>query len=178
VAFAGPSGAGKSTFAAFLTRRGYPLVTDDICLLSPSSDGEARVSPGFPQVKLWSDGVEQLQGDADLLLRVRRKLDKYHVPITSGFDMRDLRLLRLYILETPTARAPLVRLTGLDAVRAVAASTYRPAFVHGMGKSAEHFRACAQVARQTQIYHMSRPLDFAQLEETLEALEADWRLAS
>jgi hypothetical protein len=177
IAFSGPSGAGKSTFAAFLTRRGYPLVTDDICLIS-LAEGTVQVAPGFPQVKLWSDGLDHLQHDKLDLARVRRKLDKYHVPVTGGVEARQLPLLRLYLLEKPTARAPLVRLTGLDAVRAVNAATYRLPFVHAMGRSAQHFRLCTEVARSSQVFRMSRPQDFTHLERMLEMLEADWRLAS
>jgi serine kinase of HPr protein (carbohydrate metabolism regulator) len=41
----GGSGAGKSTVAAALVQRGYPLVTDDVCAVSPSGTAAPVVHP-------------------------------------------------------------------------------------------------------------------------------------
>lgn len=61
--FAGGSGAGKSTLAALFHQRGYQLLSDDICALQVGPDGQARVLPGYPRLKLWADTTRKLEID-------------------------------------------------------------------------------------------------------------------
>lgn len=52
IAFAGESGLGKSTLGALFVRAGCPLVTDDMLVLAPESDGFVAL-PGPPRLKLY-----------------------------------------------------------------------------------------------------------------------------
>jgi hypothetical protein len=96
VAFLGHSGAGKSTLAAFLHRRGYPVVSDDICLLdsrSPGTDPSAATSaddwkpaptfvvPVAPALKLWRSALDALGASPELLPRVFSADDKYRLKL-------------------------------------------------------------------------------------------------
>ena len=52
--FLGGSGAGKSTLAAALAQRGYPLVTDDFCVVRLGADGRPQGERRRPP-KLWAN---------------------------------------------------------------------------------------------------------------------------
>ena len=61
--FAGRSGAGKSTLAAHLVRAGFPLVTDDVCVLSEQGpDNGVSVWPSTSSLKLATDSLQALGG--------------------------------------------------------------------------------------------------------------------
>jgi hypothetical protein len=105
-AFLGHSGAGKSTLAAFLDRRGYTVVSDDICLLDPRprptapESTETLVVPVAPSLKLWRNALEQLGTPPETLPQVFSRDDKYRLPIhRSGSIDHPLPLRRLYFLE-------------------------------------------------------------------------------
>lgn len=62
VAFLAGPGFGKSTLAARLALRGYPLVSDDCCLLKRAPDGFHAV-PSYPGVRLAPDSIGHLFGE-------------------------------------------------------------------------------------------------------------------
>jgi hypothetical protein len=58
VAFCGATGTGKSTLAAWLSERGYSLISDDRCRFDISPQGQALVYPSARRSKLWRDALE------------------------------------------------------------------------------------------------------------------------
>ncbi|MGH7503203.1 MAG: hypothetical protein ACREL7_15870 [Longimicrobiales bacterium] len=177
MAFAGPSQTGKSTLAAFLTRRGYPLVTDDVAVITRSGSSTSAIWPGPGRIKLWRDGLAQLGEEARQLARAGGRRDKYHMPVgTSDPPGRSapVGLARLYVIANGEGATAIERLSGLDAVEAVAAQTYREQFVVPMGLAREHFRLCAEAARSIEVCRLTRALGFEHMDEVLDALEQDW----
>ena len=65
VAFMGESGRGKSTLAASFATNGFRFLTDD-GLVVESSEGQWRIAPSHPSIRLWEDSQEALLG-ADAL---------------------------------------------------------------------------------------------------------------
>ena len=59
VLFAGDPGAGKSTTAAAFASLGFPVLSDDIVPLAPTSAGPLAW-PGHPRVGLWDDSAAAL----------------------------------------------------------------------------------------------------------------------
>jgi len=59
VAFIGESGKGKSTLAASFATNGFRFLTDD-GLVVELVDGESRVMPSHPSIRLWEDSQEAL----------------------------------------------------------------------------------------------------------------------
>jgi len=59
IAFAGTSGRGKSTLAASFATNATPFLTDD-GLLVESTDGQWRIVPSHPSIRLWDDSQEAL----------------------------------------------------------------------------------------------------------------------
>ncbi len=54
IAIAAPSGMGKTTLALELTRRGWPLVTDDVLILEDGPE-RVRAHPGSPHMNVGTD---------------------------------------------------------------------------------------------------------------------------
>jgi hypothetical protein len=176
MAFAGPSQTGKSTLAAYLTRRGLPLVTDDVAVVTPIPAGGSAIWPGPGRIKLWRDGIERLGEATERLTKAGGRRDKYHMPVgtvdAQGAEA-PVRLARLYVVSNADDLS-IERLVGLEAVEAVAAQTYREQFVVPMGLGAEHFRLCVETARTIEVKRLARPRGFEHMDEVLHALEADW----
>ena len=63
VAFAGESGRGKSTLAASFATTGSRFLTDDGLQLD-WLDGQCRITPSHPSVRLWEDSQEALISQA------------------------------------------------------------------------------------------------------------------
>lgn len=53
----GNSGAGKSTLGAYLSRRGFSLLSDDCMLVRKTSSGYVTV-PSFKSLRLWVDSIK------------------------------------------------------------------------------------------------------------------------
>lgn len=62
VAFMGESGRGKSTLAASFATNGFRFLTDD-GLVVKSADGQWRIAPSQPSIRLWEDSQEALLGE-------------------------------------------------------------------------------------------------------------------
>jgi hypothetical protein len=58
--FMGSSGAGKSTLAAALAQRGYPIVTDDFCVVGYDAAAHPVVYPDSRLPKLWANTIRRL----------------------------------------------------------------------------------------------------------------------
>jgi len=110
VAFAGPSGVGKSSLAAALWRRGCPLISDDVCVVSWPAGGGPAVLPAFPRLRLWHDGADALGLDPATLPAVRAGTAKYTVPVAGEFAPDLTPLAAVYHLSpshAPSSRATL-----------------------------------------------------------------------
>jgi hypothetical protein len=112
VALLGAKGAGKSTTAAAFARAGYPVVADDLVLLS-EENGHFIAEPAYPNVRLWPSAVEALFGHADALPTLTPTWEKRGLDLTqAGFRFQEdpLPLAALYILGERTAvEKPYVR---------------------------------------------------------------------
>lgn len=90
IAFMGKTGQGKSTLAAALSRRGYPLLSDDGLLLEESA-GRIVVTPSYPGLRLWPEMVSVFFDEEPSLSEVahyskkkRVKLHSARVPFSKG----------------------------------------------------------------------------------------------
>lgn len=136
VAFAGHSGAGKSTLAAAFLRRGYPVLADDITVLDMAVPGGPVVLPSFPRIKLWRDALEGMDIPFRDLERIRPELEKYQLPVTTGFRNAALPLGAVYHLKTVKDRlhAGEERLRGAMAMEALVDAVYRRMSAFRMGR--------------------------------------------
>jgi hypothetical protein len=175
VLFCGPSGAGKSTLAAALIRRGYPLVTDDLCAVAFAE--QPTVQPDGRQLKLWAQAIEALDLAANRGTAVRRRIEKYYVepdetsggdalPIGAIYVLRDARPLRAPGIEQPNV---------VDIALLLRNNAYRPLLVNRLGQRANYFVAAAAIANAAGVFHLTRDFEFAALPDVIAGLESHWR---
>jgi hypothetical protein len=161
--------------AVCLGERGYPLVCDDVCVISIAEDGTVLVAAADARVKLWEDGLESLKLDVDGLRSVREDMPKYHVPVRGLVGQDPIGLAAVYVLAERGGERSIEVLRGFDAMMAVAQNTYRAEFIEPLGLARAHFARCGSVARGARIGRLTRPRDFQALDRIVADLEADWR---
>jgi hypothetical protein len=162
VAFTGASGMGKSTLAAWFHDRGYRLLADDVVVIGLGASGPLAY-PGLPRLRLRRDA---------LIASGRRTED--HLPsyrpdpgIEHKFDVTiDARALgtgpvplaALFLLDRGEVFRS-VPLSGMEAVEALSANTYRGQFVPVLGNPARHFETCLEIAKAVPVFHLVRTFD-------------------
>ncbi len=171
IAFCGRSGAGKSSASAWLVGRGWRLLGDDLCRFETTGDA-AVVYPSPPRLKLWREAIEAMSWPAEGLEQDHSRLEKYRSSLPEGqgpaaFEPVPVRAI--YLLEW--GDLDLARLTGADALRRfVAAATYRPDLIDGMGRHAIHWEAFLELARKTTVWQFTRPRDWQAAGGAMDAL--------
>jgi hypothetical protein len=175
VAFSGHSGAGKSTIAAWFHDRGRPILSDDVCVIGFDEAGRAIAHPGIPRLRLWREALEASGRTAGQFQRSFDDTDKYDVPTDLSHVGQPLPLDRIYLLRKTAedgADARIRRLTGVEAVDALVANTYRGGFVRTIGRTGEHLAACLRIARSIPVFEAARKWGFDSFEEQAGLLEA------
>jgi hypothetical protein len=102
VAFVGNSGIGKSTLAAGFWIRGHVILCDDVTVVDLKAESGPMVWPTFPRLKLWRDVIGGFGVPPDSLVRTRKLLEKYHLPIENTFHKQPLPLKATYDLRPAT----------------------------------------------------------------------------
>jgi hypothetical protein len=177
VAFVGASGAGKSTLVAALARRGHDIISDDECFLQLGTNGDVRAWPGISQIRLREDAVTALGFNGPGIEQAMRRYSKYFVPVRpprNPIQPRPLR--RVYQLHrVPNGAAEVTRLRGADAVEVLMQNVYPPGFADRLGYQPHVFNVCTAAARDVPVFRLSRPWDFAALDQGIELLESHLR---
>ncbi len=175
VVFLGISGAGKSTLAAAFLKRGYPVLSDDISVISANGNAQPVVHPGYPQIRLWADAAPKVDQAPEDLVQMLPDLEKYLLSIPDKFCQTSLPLKRIYVLSVTTAGGlDLGPLTGMGKLEALNDHTYRANFLDGMGNKAAHFKSCASVSKYIPLNWVTRPRQPFLLNELVKLLEEDF----
>jgi hypothetical protein len=181
----GDSGAGKSTLAARLGRAGCTVLGDDTMVLWDAPVGRAGkwLWPGSRVFKLWEDSIEAMGLGTDGLDRLGNRTDKYYVPNPgSGADFvsaadAGIALAEILVLEAGEGLPRIEPLDGIRALQAIAVNTYRPEYVGLLGREAEHFRQCGELARDVAVSRLIRPWGVASMEATVDLVMSRWDAA-
>ena len=175
VVFAGLSGAGKSTLACAFHRKGYPVLTDDLCAIS--TGGSLLVAPGNPFLMLWADAIQGLEFGLDrpALRPARPNIEKYVLPLRDGFATEAAPLHAVYILEPSNSllQGP-TPIKGLAKIEALTRNTYRPRFVEQMSHEGNYLRQIAEVASRARVGRINWPRGSFQVDELTDLLERDF----
>jgi hypothetical protein len=158
ICFAGNSGAGKSTLTASLCKKDYEILSDDVCVVSLDETGGALCWPGVPRLKLWREAATAVGEDVSRCEQLVDGIEKYQVPLATPRCSIPRPLHRLYILPDRQMRneGQVERLTGVAAVNAIVAHTYRGWAVAPMGVGPVQFRLATAIARNAEVFAAGR----------------------
>jgi hypothetical protein len=174
IAFLGESGAGKSTLAACLQRRGYPIVSDDICLLDPGAD-PPRVICVAGWLKLWRQSFDHIGEIPQEQHRVFSTDDKFRLFLPAT-DPAPRILRRVVLLEkapSSDAAPALTQLTTPEAIAALMDQTYVAYVPTLMGQQARIFRQCARIFQHAEAFRLTVPWSLDRIDDVLDLLERE-----
>jgi len=177
VLFVGDSGHGKSTLLAALVRRGYAMLADDVTAVTVDSPSGPVAFTSYPRLRLCADAAARLDYPVAGLPRVhspgRVSVDKYVVPVTH-FCATPLPIHAVYTLNIhATPDIQLEPVNTVERFALVAANTYRPLFLEGLGLRKMHFHAAARLAKAVHIGRITRPASPYLIDELVDRLEGE-----
>jgi hypothetical protein len=176
IAFCGLPGMGKSSTAAWLTTRGYSLISDDLTRVAIDPERGPVIYPAAARLKLWRDALEALGWSERNLQRDRTRHEKFDLPLGGGIEAAPVRLRVIYLLEW--GEPQIERLTGRAALsRFVPAATYRRDLLEPMGHLGAYWRDCLDLMQRVPVYTLRRQRRLSAMEE-LVALVEDHREVS
>ena len=179
VAFCGNSGAGKSSLVASCSAQGYSPLSDDLCRFDIPGHGLPRIYPSISRLKLWNDTLQALGLSSTGLKRDHFRLEKFHLPLFENSKPHCISLKALYLLQWGEGEPSLSRLRGTNAVRGlVHSATYRGNLLESMGRLADHWAFCRDLARRVQIWNLSRPFDWDAQKMTMNMLRGHFQQLS
>ncbi len=160
VLFCGHSGAGKSTIVASLEARGFPIFSDDVCVLKHDSTGAIRVVPSYPMMKLWADSFEKLEVAAPAAERsIRPGMDKYSRFLHDRYQTQPMQVLKIFLLEPSDTASEEITIRPLSPVAAfvhLQQQTYRNGQMNAMGKRNRHFELVSSLTAQVPVWEVVR----------------------
>jgi hypothetical protein len=172
-ALAGSSGAGKSILAAALAARGRGFFADDVLVVDPAPGDGARCFGGHQALKLWSDSIALAGAERGEPVRSVEGFPKFFAAPRRESEKLSGRLASLIVLhEDKRAEAPRVEaLTGVDAVRQLTLSLYRPEFGEAILGRRLLFEGIAALARRISIARFSRRRSLDEFDAATGALD-------
>jgi hypothetical protein len=177
VIFSGISGAGKSTLAAGFLKKGYKLLADDFCVITLDNEGYPVAHPGYPQMKLWTDSLENLGHRSVSLKKNKGNFKKYTWPIQPDFCDHQLPVKGIYIISAVTNKEiSLKKLTGLEKFNALHENTYRLNYLNKGGTSIAHFNHIEAISQNCFVKSLVRPGQGFYLEKLIELIENDMNI--
>lgn len=171
-AFAGPPGSGKSTMAAYFHRQGFPILSDDVSVVTFDDRRRPCVQPGLPRLRLWAEAAQALGHDVGSLERSFDGLDKFNLPLPD-IAAGPAALRAVYILNARSddgGTGSVRRLSGSEAVSALMANTYRGGYLSLMDGVRRNFETCTELAASVDVFAVARKWGFREMAEQVTRL--------
>lgn len=170
VSFVGYSGSGKSTLSGGFLNRGYSILADDVCAITP----DGQVIPSFPQIKLWSDAAKKLNIETGSLRKVRPCIEKFAVPLSQQFHDTAIPLKLVYVLKTHNQDDFQIKsLNGMQKLNPLQNNTYRKNFMKFLSNETEHMMQCAMLANKIGVIQITRPRHGFKLDQLMDVITHD-----
>jgi hypothetical protein len=171
--FVGGQGEGKSTFAAHLHRRGYPLLSDDTCVVAPRENG-FTVLPSASHLRLLEDAVASLEGWGPADER-RFEIDKFVVDLPR-VPQDPVPLAGVYLLDSSSpGEVAIAAVKGFEGVKLLLDNLYRGEYLRALARHGQVMQSAAAIARETTPCRIQRPRGMEHMPRVLNALEAHWQ---
>ena len=168
--FVGPQGSGKSTMAAEFHRRGYQLLSDDVCAVENTPQA-LRILPALAQFRLCADAYQELGAWSEAYFDV----DKFAVPMGEKYCLDPTPIRAIHILCDDSAEHPTLEVVrGLDRVRRLFENLYRPHFLKGQRTQNDLVRLVGVIAERTTIALVKRNRSTTAVADLASFLELSW----
>jgi hypothetical protein len=176
----GSPGAGKSTTAAAFAKLGFPVLSDDVVVLTGSGDSPL-VQPGYPRLNLWPDAVRLLFGSREALPLITPTWGKRYLQLGSHGDYRfqssPLPLGAVYILgqrEAALTVPAIENAAGSRALMLLVANAYGSRLLNEEMQMRD-FQALSRVAAQVSVRHVRPPADPSKVYALCDAIASNAR---
>jgi hypothetical protein len=177
IALLGEAGAGKSTTAAALALRGWPVLCEDVCLLT-ETNLQPHVIPGYPRICLWSDSVGYLFSTPDALPLIVRGWEKRFLALDGtsrarpALEICPLSSIFFLAPRTDEDRAPCIEpLSKRHAVLQFVQNTYMNWLLDREGRAGE-FDAIVKLVSQVACFRLTPSSDPARLDGMAALIES------
>jgi hypothetical protein len=170
ILFMGESGAGKSSIAAELSKRGYTIFSDDICVLEPvlKDDKSVYAIASYPMMKLWDDTINALDDvQFEKSHKLRPMADKYGHFFHESFEKKAYPIKKIFILNPnmDSIDYSAKKVSGLDAFELVGKNTYRSQFIMEYDLQKLHMESISGLIHRSEIQILSRHREKSNIEE-------------
>lgn len=181
IAFLAAREAGKSTIAATMVQSGCPLMTDDVLPIEMHNNIFCA-RPGYPQMKLWSEGAIHFLGhrhDLELVTPSDPLYSKYRIPIgTNGFgtfcsEARPLSVIYLPKRQDSNSSIMIEPMSPRDALIELIRYSFIAEMVEALGLRASRIKFLATLAMHVPMRRISYPAGFENLEKLRYAILDD-----
>lgn len=159
IALIGAPGAGKSTTAAGFAKLGFPVLSDDVVVLTGPRES-LLVQPGYPRLNLWPDAVRLLLGSEEALPRITPTWDKRYMQLDRHgeyrFQSNPLPLGAVYILgdrETGLNAPAIENVAGSRALMLLLGNAYG-SYLLNEEMQKRDFELLSHVAAQVPVRHV------------------------
>ena len=174
--FVGAQGAGKSTLAAQFHRKGYRLLSDDVCAVAPTPEG-LQVLPALAHFRICADAYERLGAPR----AGRFEVDKFVVPMGEGYCPHPVPLRAIHVLRvrdsgsSTSEEAPAFHvLSGFDRVQCLLENLYRPQYLKGQETQGDLMRLAGLIAQKATMATVTRRWNPEEVDGLVGFLEAAW----
>lgn len=173
IAFTGDSGVGKSTIASYFQKNGWSMLSDDVTPLQ-IENGRTAVYPSFPQQKLWEDALtagDLSEGNYALLWK-EESHRKFAVNSEDYFhDRKEILQAVFQVIVRDQENVTCREIKGVEKAILLREHTYRKFLYAGKEEQQNHFRRCAKMAEELDMYQIFRPLEKRSEKEILKLVE-------
>lgn len=164
VLFCGNSGIGKSTIASQLHTKGYPLFSDDKCVLfcDPNNQHEFYVYPSLKITRLWENSINELEDD-DFLhnpIKVALKANKFQYLIKDSEVINESKPIKsIYRIHNgnPESQLEIRQPLGMRKMKQLRNQTHRVGYLKGLGKQKSHWDFLVKVTEDVPFNVIVRP---------------------
>jgi hypothetical protein len=168
--FVGNQGMGKSTLAAQFLKKGYRLLSDDVCAVVPAPGG-FQIPPALAQFRLCADAFERFGPIAS----ARFDVDKFLVPMGDSYCPHSVPLGAIHVLADHDEESPGFQIArGFDRVKRLLENLYRPHYLKGQETQRDLVRLAAQIAEKAALVSVTRRRNPDELKDMVEFLESAW----
>lgn len=174
VLFAGDSSSGKSVLAAASLQKGFQLVSDELSVLRPGSEGKLYIYPGFPLVQLWPDALQTLNLTTQAIPPIRAGQTKCPVPFLDEFLIEPLLVRHVIIIQAHNQQSNCLEiLTGRASFEHLASLTYLSRSTQAFGLHGQQFALLGSLIKQAKLQKVLRCDQLSRLDDLLDLIVRD-----